>query len=110
MFPNEAEVADHRPETVPAGERRGADNEAGKVAIGLDLGVYGLRELDEIILVKRGLRSHQQDGMRGIQFVFDHVAMIPVPASADIEAKVSNVTEDGDLIGSFAVVSRYPSI
>jgi hypothetical protein len=32
VIANEAEMGDHRPETVPAGEGRRGDNEAGGVA------------------------------------------------------------------------------
>jgi hypothetical protein len=51
-------------------------DEAGKIASCFDLGVNRLCQLDEIVLVERGLRSHLQDGMRGIQLVVDHVLLL----------------------------------
>src|SRR5271166_2428492 len=72
MILDEAKVSDQRSETVPAGELRGVDNESGKLASRLDKGVDRLRQLDKISCVERRLRSHQQDGMCGIEIKFDH--------------------------------------
>jgi hypothetical protein len=47
VIPDEAKVVDHRSETVPAGEFRGVDNEAGKIAPCLNLGIDRLRQLDK---------------------------------------------------------------
>jgi hypothetical protein len=38
MISNEAEVGDHRPETIPPRKGRGAEDEAGQIAVCLDLG------------------------------------------------------------------------
>src|ERR1700751_5178891 len=72
MIPDEAKMGHHRSETVPARERRGVDNEVPKIASCLNLGVNRRCQLDEIVLVQLGLWSHQQNGMRSIQVVFDH--------------------------------------
>src|ERR1700733_8153302 len=72
MIPDEAKVGHHRAETVPARKCRGGDDEAGKIAACLDLGINRLCQFNEIVFVERRLWSHQQDGMRGIQLVLDH--------------------------------------
>jgi hypothetical protein len=48
MVPDETKVGDHRPETIPARECRGVDDEAGKIASCIDLGINRLRQFSEI--------------------------------------------------------------
>jgi len=73
MIANEAKVGDHRPQTLPSGERRGVNDEAGKTAGCLDVWIDRLRELHKVVLLERRFWSHDQDGVRGVEVVFDHV-------------------------------------
>src|SRR6185369_3717513 len=76
MITDEAEMGDHGPETVPSGKRRDLDDETGESSIGLDVGVHGLRELDEVFPLERRLRSYVENRMRGIEAVFDHGSLL----------------------------------
>jgi hypothetical protein len=60
------------PKLSQPGESRSVDDEAGEIGMGLDLRIDRLRQLDKIGCVERRLRSHQQDGMRGIEIKFNH--------------------------------------
>src|SRR6476469_8597411 len=88
MIANEAKLIDHCPKTFPSGERRGFDDETGKTAGRLDVRVDRLREFHEVVLLDRRFWLHMQDGMLGIEVVFDHLSLLydrrgPRPALAD---------------------------
>ena len=61
MVPDETKVGDHRSETVPTREFRGVDDEAGKIARCLDLGVNRLGKFSEVAFVQCGLGMHQKE-------------------------------------------------
>src|SRR5262249_26028290 len=73
VISNEAEVGGHCAEAVPSGKRRRLDDQPGKIACLLDERIDGLRELREVVLLERGLRSNEEDGVLGVEAVFDHV-------------------------------------
>src|SRR6478672_7430273 len=76
MISNEAKLVDHCPKTLPSRERRGFDDEAGKTAGCLDVRVDRLRQFHKVVLLDRRLWLHEQDGMLGIEVVFDHVSLL----------------------------------
>ena len=66
----------HCPKTPPSGERRGFDDETGKTAGCVDVRVDLLREFHKVVLLDRRFWLHVQDGMLGIEVVFDHVSLL----------------------------------
>jgi hypothetical protein len=85
MISNKAKVVDHYPRLSHPGNAGAFDNEAGKTAGCLDVRIDRVREFYKVILLKRRLWSHVQDGMRGIEVVFDPcIAPSPVGAFAQI--------------------------
>src|SRR6476661_1090025 len=76
MISNEAKLVDHCPKTPPSREPRSFDDEARKAAGCLDVRVDRLRELHKVVVLDRGFWLHVQDGMLGIEAVFDHVSLL----------------------------------
>src|SRR6185503_1618249 len=76
MIANKAKLVDHGPKTLPSGERRSVDDEASQTAGGLDVRVDRLREIHKVVLLERRFWLHVQDGMLGIEVVFDHVSLL----------------------------------
>src|SRR4029077_16702871 len=76
MIANKAKLVDHGPKTLPSGERRSVDDETSQTTGGLDVRVDRLREIHEVVLLDRRLWLHEQDGMLGIEVVFDHVSLL----------------------------------
>src|SRR6476620_5533779 len=76
MISNKAKLVDHGPKTLPSRKRRGFDDEASQTTGGLDVRVDRLREFQEVILLDRRFWLHVQDGMLGIEVVFDHVSLL----------------------------------
>src|SRR5271166_423902 len=88
MISNKAKLVDHCSKTLPSRERRGFDDETGQTTGCLDVRVDRLREFHKVVLLDRRLWLHVQDGMLGIEVVFDHVSLLydrcgPRPALAD---------------------------
>src|SRR6185436_17159057 len=75
MISNEAKLVEHCPKTPPSREPRSFDDEARKAAGCLDVRVDRLRELHKVVVLDRGFWLHVQDGMLGIEVVFDHVSL-----------------------------------
>ena len=50
--------------------------QAGKTASCLDVRVDRLREFDKVVLLDRRFWLHVQDGMLGIEVVFDHLSLL----------------------------------
>src|SRR5262245_14099697 len=75
MISNEAKLVDHCPNTPPSLEPWGFDDEARKTAGCLDVGVDRLRKFHKVIVLDRGFWLHVQDGMLGIEVVFDHLSL-----------------------------------
>jgi hypothetical protein len=76
MISNESKLVDHCPKTLSSGERRGFDDETGKTAACLDVRVDRLREFHKVVLLDRRFWLHVQDGMLGIEVVFDRVSLL----------------------------------
>src|SRR6478735_8274603 len=76
MIANEAKLVDHCPKTPPSREPRSLDDEARKAAGCLDVRVDRLREFDEVVVLDRRFWLHVQDGMLGIEVVFDHLWLL----------------------------------
>src|SRR5262245_25478162 len=75
MISNKAKLVDHRPKTLPSRQPRSFDDEARKTAGCLDVWVDGLREVHKVVLFDRRFWLHVQDGMLGIEVVFDHLSL-----------------------------------
>src|SRR6476660_6086978 len=75
MISDKAKLVDHCPKTLPSGKRRGFDDETGKTAGCLDVRVDRLREFQEVVLLDRRFWLHVQDGVLGIEVVFDHISL-----------------------------------
>src|SRR6476619_5902175 len=71
MISNEAKLVDHCPKTPPSREPRSFDDEARKAAGCLDVRVDRLREFHKVVVLDRGFWWYVQDGMLGIEVVFD---------------------------------------
>src|SRR4029077_15359070 len=76
MISNEAKLVDHCPKTPPSREPRSFDDEARKAAGCLDVRVDRLREFHKVVVLDRRFWLHVQDGMLGIEVVFDHVSLL----------------------------------
>src|SRR6185312_1615500 len=76
MIANEAKLVDHCPKTPPSRQPSSFDDQARKTAGRLDVRVDRLREFDEVVLLDRRFWLHMQDGMLGIQVVFDHLSLL----------------------------------
>src|SRR6476619_1899566 len=76
MISDKAKLVDHCPKTLPSGERRGFDDETGKTAGCLDVRVDRLRRFHEVVLLDGRFWLHVQDGVLGIEVVFDHVSLL----------------------------------
>src|SRR5262249_7497565 len=74
MISNEAKVVDHRRKAVP-GEPRCLDDETSKTAGRLDVRVDRLGNVDKVVPLDGRFHLHVQDGMLGIEVVFDHVSL-----------------------------------
>jgi hypothetical protein len=77
VIADESDVGHHRPQTVPTRKVGHVDDEAGEVAVVLDLGVDGLGQFSEVILVERGYEAHAQNPVGLVEFVVDHVSSQP---------------------------------
>src|SRR6478609_1638144 len=80
MISNEAKLIDHCPKTSPSRERPGFDDETGKTAGCLDVRVDRLRQFHKVVLLERRFWLHEQDGMLGIEVVFDHLSLLTIVA------------------------------
>src|SRR4029077_1436103 len=76
MSSNEAKLIDHCAKTLPSRKRRSFDDEASQTTGCLDVRVDRLREFHKVVLLGRRSWWHEQDGMLGIEFVFDHVSLL----------------------------------
>src|SRR5271166_2727659 len=76
MISNKAKLVDHCPKTLPSRKRRSFDDEASQTTGCLDVRVDRLREFLKVVLLDRRLWLHMQDGMLGIEVVFDHVSLL----------------------------------
>src|SRR4029079_11380166 len=76
MIANEAKLVDHCPKTPPSRQPSSFDDQARKTAGCLDVRVDRLREFDEVVLLDRRFWMHVQDGMLGIEVVFDHLSLL----------------------------------
>ena len=76
MISHEAEVGRHCSETLPPGKRRGLDDDAGEISRLLNVWVDCFRELGKIALLEGFLEPHIQNGVRGVEGVFDHVLLL----------------------------------
>lgn len=86
---HEPEVGRHRTEAFPAGKRGDLDDEAGQVALFGDVGIDGLGQCREVPLPKRRRGSHVQDGVLGIESVFDHGGLPGVDATGRLSREIS---------------------
>src|SRR6476660_7419622 len=75
MISNEAKLVDHCSKTPPSREPGSLDDEARKTAGCLDVRVDRLREFHKVVLLDRRFWLHVQDGMLGIEVVFDHLTL-----------------------------------
>ena len=66
-------MARHGTEAVPAWKGSDLDNETGESAPFFDVGIDRCRELLKVGLLKLGPRSHIQNRMHLVEFVFDHL-------------------------------------
>src|SRR6476620_4279732 len=76
MIANEAKLVDHCPKTPPSRQPSSFDDHARKTAGCLDVRVDRLREFHEVVLLDRRFWMHVQDGMLGIEVVFDHLSLL----------------------------------
>src|SRR5262245_11341510 len=72
VIADKAEVSRQRAKTVPPGKSRGLDDETGETAGGFDVRVHRFRELGKVFFLERGLWSHVENRVRGVEIVFDH--------------------------------------
>src|SRR6478752_4737661 len=78
MISNEAKLVDHGPKILPSGEPRSVDDEASKTAGRLNVRVDRLRDFHKVVRLDRRFWLYEQDGMLGIEVVFDHVSLLTI--------------------------------
>jgi len=73
MISHKAKVARHCAEALPAWKSSDLDDETGESSPFLNVGINRFRELHKVALLKLGLRSYIQNGIRLVEGVFEHV-------------------------------------
>src|SRR6476469_2878125 len=76
MISNKAKLVDHCPESLPSRKRRSFDDEASQTTGCLDVRVDRLREFLKVVLLEPRFWLPVEDGMFGIEVVFDHVSLL----------------------------------